>query len=258
MRRVTPMTAMRDIVRRLDLLRNQTTAKIIERLARAGWRSKDALVIFLIAKIVMPFIVGVAGFIVFNAMAVGDLSPTLRSLLPLLAVGVGAYAPDLVLKNATQKREAKLQKGLPDALDLLVICAEAGLSLDAGLTRVANEMARGCPEIADEFGLTAVEIGFLPQRRTALEHLTNRVQLSSVRGVVNTLLQTEKYGTPLAGSLRVLSSELRNERMMKAEEKAARLPAILTVPLIVFILPTLFIVVLGPAVLRIMDNLGNF
>ena len=155
------------------------------------------------------------------------------------------------------KRRAQLQKGLPDALDLLVICAESGLALDAALTRVAREMTRSAPELADEVGMTAIELGFQPERRTALTNLIKRTKLASIRGVVNTLIQTEKYGTPLAHSLRVLGSEYRDERMLKAEEKAAKLPATLTIPLIVFILPTLFIVLLGPAILSAIDGLGG-
>jgi tight adherence protein C len=139
----------------------------------------------------------------------------------------------------------------------LVICAEAGLSLEAALTRVSQEMARACPEVADELGLTAIELGFLPERSKALENLAKRVQLPSFRGVVNTLTQTEKYGTPLSQSLRVLSNEFRSERMLKAEEKAARLPAVLTVPMIIFILPPLMIVLLGPAILRTIDALSK-
>jgi len=212
---------------------------------------------FLFCKLALPFVFGGAAFVLFNLMGVLNLSPMLRILMPLGAVLLGAYAPDIYVKNAIQKREKALTKGLPDALDLLVICAEAGLALDAGLTRVAREMQRSSPEIADEFGLTAVELGFLPERRKAVENLARRVQLASVRGVVNTLLQTEKYGTPLAQSLRVLAAEFRNERMLKAEEKAAKLPAILTVPLIVFIMPALFIVLIGPGALRTIDALSR-
>jgi tight adherence protein C len=257
LRQVTAMTTMRSMMRKLDLLRNKTAENVTLRLARAGWRGKDALVVFMVLKILLPFAFGATAFVLFNLIEVVELPSVVGTLLPLAAVVIGAYAPDFYLKKAIKKREAKLQKGLPDALDLLVICAEAGLSLDSAMHRVAKEMERGCPEIADEMGLTAVELGFLPQRRKALENLMARCDLQSMRGVVNTLLQTEKYGTPLAGSLRVLSAEYRSDRMMRAEEKAARLPAILTLPLILFIMPTLFIVVLGPAVLNIMDSLGN-
>ncbi len=169
---------------------------------------------------------------------------------------VGSYkAPDLWLSNKVKKRSDAVRKGLPDALDLLVICAEAGLTVDAAFNRVAKELGKAYPELGDEFGLTAIELGFLNERRQAFENLATRVDLEAVRGVVTTMIQTEKYGTPLASALRVLSAEFRNERMMRAEEKAARLPAIMTVPLILFILPTLFIVILGPAACSISDNL---
>ena len=147
-------------------------------------------------------------------------------------------APDLWLSNKVKKRSHAIRKGLPDALDLLVICAEAGLTVDAAFSRVARELGKAYPELGDEFGLTAIELGFLNERRQAFENLATRVDLEAVRGVVTTMIQTEKYGTPLASALRVLSAEFRNERMMRAEEKAARLPAIMTVPLILFILPT--------------------
>jgi tight adherence protein C len=146
---------------------------------------------------------------------------------------------------------------LPDALDLLVICAEAGLTVDAAFNRVARELGRAYPELGDEFALTAIELSFLTERRQAFENLAYRVNLESVKGVTTTMIQTERYGTPLASALRVLSAEFRHERMMRAEEKAARLPAIMTVPLILFILPTLFIVILGPAACSISDNFIN-
>ena len=172
-----------------------------------------------------------------------------------VAMVLGVYAPDIVVKNAIDKRKNVLRLGLPDALDLMVICAEAGLSLDSSLKRVAKEMALSCAEIADEFGLASVEIGFLPDRVMALRNLVKRTALPGIRGLVNTLIQSERYGTPLAQSLRVLSAEYRNERLMKAEEKAARLPAIMTVPMILFVLPPLFVVLIGPGALKIIDSL---
>jgi tight adherence protein C len=165
----------------------------------------------------------------------------------------GYKGPELFLKNKAGKRTTEIRKGLPDALDLLVICAEAGLTVDASFQRVAKELGRAYPELGDEFALTAIELSFLTERRQAFENLAYRVDLDAVRGVVTTMIQTERYGTPLASALRVLSAEFRNERMMRAEEKAARLPAIMTVPLILFILPVLFIVILGPAACSIAD-----
>src|SRR5690606_21946166 len=137
------------------------------------------------------------------------------------------------------------------------ICAEAGLTVDASFNRVAKELGRAYPELGDEFALTAIELSFLTERRQAFENLAYRVKLDAVRGVVTTMIQTERYGTPLASALRVLSAEFRNERMMRAEEKAARLPAIMTVPLILFILAVLFIAFLGPAACSIADAFGG-
>jgi tight adherence protein C len=176
-----------------------------------------------------------------------------RLLTALGLVVVGAWAPDLYVRNVASKRRVAMKKGVPDALDLLVICAEAGQSLDGALKRVASEIGLFCPELGEELTLTAIELGLMPDRRVALDNLAKRTDLAEIRSVVNALAQTEKYGTPLAQSLRVLASEYRNDRLMRAEEKAARLPAVLTVPMIVFILPPLFVVLLGPAILRVID-----
>ena len=256
-RTVAAVGLMRRIIQRFNLMRTQQSSKVIDRLAEAGWRSKDALVAFLFMKICLPFAFGAAAAFAIYGIGIIDVPPLFRLLLAMVFVVIGAYVPEVFVRNAIQKRRKLIQKGLPDTLDLLVICAEAGLALDAALTRVSREMERSCPEVADEFGLTAVELGFLPDRKQALKNLIKRVQLPSIRGVVNTLMQTEKYGTPLSQALRVLAAEYRNERMLKAEEKATKLPALLTVPLIVFIMPTLFIVLLGPAILRAIDGLSN-
>ncbi len=256
-RAVAAMGMMRRIIQRLNLMRTQQATKIVDNLAEAGWRSKDALVAFLFMKICLPFAFGGAAAFALYGIGIVDMPPMLQLLAAMICVVIGAYAPEVFVRNAIHKRRKLIQKGLPDTLDLLVICAEAGLALDAALTRVAREMEPSCPEVADEIGLTAVELGFLPDRRKALENLVKRVKLPSIRGVVNTLMQTEKYGTPLAQSLRVLGAEYRNERMLKAEEKATKLPALLTLPLIIFIMPTLFVVLLGPAILRAIDGLSN-
>jgi tight adherence protein C len=179
----------------------------------------------------------------------------MRLLAVLGGATLGFFLPELYVSNLTKKRQLGLSKSLPDGLDLLVICAESGLSLDASLDRVANEIGGASPALAEELSLTSIELGFLPERKQALTNLNRRTNLPSIRGVVNTLMQTEKYGTPLSQSLRVLANEFRDQRLLKAEEKAARLPATLTVPMIVFILPVLFIVLIGPAVIKVMDTL---
>ena len=178
--------------------------------------------------------------------------------MPAIAAALlGFYAPNIYLKNVAGKRAKQLQLALPDGLDLMVICAEAGLSLDATLLRVARELAASWPELAEEFALTAAELTFMPDRRLAFENLNNRTDSDAIRAVVNTLQQTAKFGTPLAHSLRILANDSRTARMTRAEEKAARLPAMLTVPMILFILPTLFIVLLGPAAINIMDTFSK-
>lgn len=249
--------AVRGVVERLNLLRSKHADRVQLSLARAGWRSKDHVVLYLFAKTFLPLLAGVTVAFVLFATPLFNFGIQISVLIALGFTLFSAYLPDILIRNAQTKRKQALTKGLPDALDLLVICAEAGLSLDAALKRVAGEMGRATPDMADEFQLTAIELSYLPDRRQALLNLNARTDLASIRGVVNTLLQTEKYGTPLAQSLRVLAAEFRNERMMKAEEKAAKLPATLTVPLILFILPSLFVVLLGPAVLSTIDNLLN-
>lgn len=252
-RRFDRAQLMRGLVRRFKLLQGKTTASVALRVSRAGFRSRDAVAVYLVAKAVLPLAVGGAAAAAIYGLGLLPVDGMSALASVLAAVGVGLYAPDLYLKNATDKRLDKIRKALPDTFDLLVICAEAGLGLDAALDRVARETADGAPELADEVGLTAVELSFLPDRSRALANLNDRVPLPGIRALTTTLVQTERYGTPLAQSLRVLSNELRNERMMRAEEKAARLPAILTVPMIVFILPPLFVVLLGPAILRTID-----
>ena len=195
--------------------------------------------------------------IIFVFNAVPDWSAFKKVIAFGAAIGLGYKGPEIYLGNIIGKRTKAIRQGLPDALDLLVICAEAGLTVDAAFNRVARELGRAYPELGDEFALTSIEMSFLTERRHAFENLAFRVNLESVKGVVTTMIQTERYGTPLSSALRVLSAEFRNERMMRAEEKAARLPAIMTVPLILFILPVLFVVILGPAACQISDSFIN-
>lgn len=256
-RRETTVDFMRRVAQHLKLLKTQQADAITLRLAQAGFRSKDALVIYLFAKLALPFVLGAVAVVLVYVSDLWAMSGMMKLFVAIAAVIAGAYAPEVFVANIRQKRQQAMQKGLPDALDLLVICTEAGLALDAALTRVARETGPACPELAEELSICAVELGFLPDRRQALDNLSARTALASIRGVVNSLQQTEKYGTPLSLSLRVLSTEFRNDRMMRAEEKAARLPATLTVPLILFILPALFVVLLGPAVISAIDGLGG-
>jgi tight adherence protein C len=245
---------VRSFLASLKMLQDEQVERAQVRLGQAGIRSKDLAFVVIFARLVLPVVIGglvITYVYLFDGLP--DWSPFKRYAL-VAATLVGCYkAPDLWLRNKVTKRSHAVRKGLPDALDLLVICAEAGLTVDAAFNRVAKELGKAYPELGDEFALTSIELGFLTDRRSAFENLAKRIDLEAVRGVVTTMIQTEKYGTPLASSLRVLSAEFRNERMMRAEEKAARLPAIMTVPLILFILPTLFVVILGPAACSISD-----
>jgi len=247
---------VRALLSSLKMLQDEQVQKAQQRLMQAGIRSKDLAFVVIFARFVLPVVMGA---IILVVVYVIDYFPTWGAFKKYgLVAGtlLLAYkAPDLFLRNKVQKRSHAIRKGLPDALDLLVICAEAGLTVDAAFGRVARELGKAYPELGDEFALTSIELGFLTDRRQAFENLAMRIDLDAVRGVVATMIQTEKYGTPLASALRVLSAEFRNERMMRAEEKAARLPAIMTVPLILFILPVLFIVILGPAACSINDAL---
>jgi tight adherence protein C len=246
---------VRGILTQFKMLQDDQLKKIQLRLMQAGIRTKDLAFFLIFARFILPAVLGVGAVLL---LYVFDFFPDwswLRRYMTVAGILVGGYkAPDLWLKNKVTKRSKAVRKGLPDALDLLVICAEAGLTVDAAFNRVAKELGKAYPELGDEFGLTAIELGFLNERRQAFENLAQRVDLEAVRGVVTTMIQTEKYGTPLASALRVLSAEFRHQRMMRAEEKAARLPAIMTVPLILFILPTLFVVILGPAACSINDS----
>jgi tight adherence protein C len=240
------------------MLQDSQIKDVQQKLAQAGIRKKEYAVAVIFARLVVPIVFGsLAAFLIYYVEYFPDWSPFKRFLGFAAALGAGYKGPDVFLKNLVTKRTDAVRKGLPDALDLLVICAEAGLTVDAAFDRVARELGRAYPELGDEFSLTSIELAFLTERRMAFENLAYRVNLDSVRGVVTTMIQTERYGTPLASALRVLSAEFRNERMMRAEEKAARLPAIMTIPLIMFILPVLFIVILGPAACSIADAFSS-
>jgi tight adherence protein C len=240
------------------MLQDSQIKDVQQKLAQAGIRKKEYAVAVIFARLVVPILLGsLAAFLIYYVEYWPDWSPFKRFMGFAAALGLGYKGPDIYLKNLITKRTDAVRKGLPDALDLLVICAEAGLTVDAAFERVARELGRAYPELGDEFSLTSIELAFLTERRMAFENMAYRVNLDSVRGVVTTMIQTERYGTPLASALRVLSAEFRNDRMMRAEEKAARLPAIMTIPLIMFILPVLFIVILGPAACSIADAFSS-
>lgn len=250
----TVVKLMRRASDKFSPLRGQQSRDTKVLLVSAGFRSRDAIVIYTFFKLVSPL-----AFLVGGALYIYGLDPIGRGsgadAFALIVVGLfGSKLPDIMLKNMKQKRMDSIRKTLPDALDMLVICAEAGLASDASLKRVVAETNRNASVLGEELNLTAMELSFMPERRQALENLAERAPMPAIAAFTNSMIQAEKYGTPLARAFKVLSQEQRAERMMRAEEKAGRLPATMTVPMMLFILPALFIVLIGPAILDVMDN----
>jgi tight adherence protein C len=249
---------MRAVAMKLQLIKKNRIGKTEDDLYEAGFRSKDAVFVLAFFNLVLPIVLGVAGFIVMSLNDVtGSKWATLNYAWPMLGAYIGIKLPGIYVARARKKRHLQIQRSLSDVLDLMTICAEAGLSLAAMLNRVARELQISYPQMAEELSLTSIEIGFLPDRNKALTNLAERVKLPEVRGIASVLIQTEKYGTPIAQALRVLSAEFRQARMLRAEQKAAKLPALMTIPMIVFILPTLFIVIIAPAAVKLMDTFAG-
>ncbi len=220
------------------------------KLLQAGWRHPSTPVRFIFARIAAPILLLVGGFI-YLRFAMPKSSTELHLALSIAAAAFGYVFPNLWLTNAIQKRQAALRRAFPDTLDLMVICVEAGMSIEAAFQKVTEEMAETAPELAEEVGITAAELAFLGDRRLAFENLATRTGMRNFKSLATTLVQAEKYGTPIAVGLRTIAQENRDERMMAAEKKAAALPAKLTVPMIMFFLPVLFIVIIVPIVIKV-------
>lgn len=252
--RKSAVEMMRRSTGRISILKDRQIIETRRLLISAGYRSRDAIVVYGFFKLVSPFaFLAGAGLYVYGLDSIGK-GPMVDAAAVMAAGLLGSKLPDLLLKNARDKRLEAIRKALPDTLDMLVICAEAGLGIDAALKRVVAEMGRRSSALGEELNQTMLELAFMPERRQALENLAERAPLPAMQAFVNTIGQAEKYGTPLARAFRVLSEEQRKERMLRAEEKAGRLPATMTVPMMLFILPALFIVLIGPAILDILDN----
>lgn len=233
---------------RMEELLNNTELR--QKLSQAGFRSKKAPTIFLFFKIVMPFILLILTLLYYWLIFAGEFQPVRHGLISLIVAGAGYMLPGIFLKNATQKRQVKMQRAFPDALDLMVICVEAGMSVEKGFQWVSEEIAAQSQDLAEEIALTCAELSYLGDRSKAYENFAVRTGMQQVKALTGTLVQAERYGTPVGSALRVLSEESRNERMSVAERKAAALPAKLTVPMIIFFLPVLFVVIIGPAYLQ--------
>lgn len=251
--RQEPKAYMKQVVdgfRLGDWLGTETAKK---QLMMAGYRGPQAEIAFLFFRLVMPIGLALAALFYLFVLNVVDQPPLVRIGIVLAAAYLGIKAPELFLKNAIKKRQSVIRRTWPDALDLLLICVEAGMAVEAAFRRVGLEVGTQCVALAEELTLTTAELSYLAERRMAYENLAARTGLESVRSVTTALMQAERYGTPVGQALRVLAQESRDIRMNEAEKKAAALPPKLTVPMILFFLPVLFVVLLTPALIQVFN-----
>jgi tight adherence protein C len=234
-------------------LREPEQREIIRLLSKLGIRSAAALNLFVTLRLGVVAVLGVLTWFWAHQIEAFSSAPLLPVLIAAMAAIVGWFLPMILISRGVKHRNKAVRSGLPDALELLVVCVEAGLSLEDGLDRIVSELKRSQPALADELGLTLADLKILPSRDLALANLAARVDVPSVRSVVSTLSQTLRYGTPLVQSLRVVAAEMRNDYLIELEDKANKLPALLTLPVILFLMPTIFLIVGGPAALRLMD-----
>jgi tight adherence protein C len=249
--RIEPISYMKATLDRFKLGNILESENSREKLASAGYRGQAPLIAFMFFRFVMPFVLFV--LVLFYTFAVLHLNwPPLQKIgAAFVGALLGFYAPDMFVNNMIQRRQTSIMRAFPDALDLMLICVESGMSIEASFTRVAGEIGSQSAELAEELALTTAELSYLPDRRQAFDNLAKRCGHSGVKAVATALNQAEKYGTPLGAALRVTATENREMRMQEAERKAASLPAKLTVPMIIFFLPCLFVVIMGPAILTI-------
>ena len=243
------------LVQKLNLQKALADDTLAEKLIRAGLRGNAAQTMFYFYRAALPIGFGVAAllYVIFLGQ---ELATHLKLASVVGGVALGFYAPNLYLKNMADNRRTKIMEAFPDSLDMLLICVESGMSVELALQRVGQEIASISVELAEEFALTTAELSYLPERRQAYENLARRTDHPGIKSVAMALTQAEKYGTPVGQALRVMAKENRDIRLAEAEKKAASLPPKLTVPMIVFFLPVLFAVIIGPALIQISDMMG--
>jgi tight adherence protein C len=256
-RRVAGREYVKNVVDRFSLQKAFVDENTIDQLARAGYRGQGPLNTYVFARFVTPFALFILAFGYLSLTIFSDKPLYLNALYALFVGLIGAYLPTLLLKNRTIKRQQSIKRAWPDALDLMLLCVEAGMSVEHAFKRVAKEIGVQSPELAEEITLTTAELSFLEDRTRAYDNLGRRTGLDVVKSVTTALIQADRYGTSVGTSLRVMAEEGRETRMMEAEKKAAALPPKLTVPLIVFFLPVLFIVIIAPAIIKLIQQ-GTF
>jgi tight adherence protein C len=250
--RQAPKGWMQQIVDQLNLRKSFESDEIKSKLKMAGLRGQAPLVAYMFFRLVMPIIVTVLALIYFFLLSNYQYPPIAKIGFSIGAGYAGFYLPNMFIQNLIARRQGSINQAFPDSLDMLLICVQAGMSIEAAFGRVSKEIGNQSLELAEEFSLTTAELSYLQDRRTAYENLGNRTGIPGIKSVATALIQAERYGTPVGQALRVMAKENREIRMSEAEKKAAALPPKLTVPMIVFFLPVLFVVILGPAVLQVL------
>ncbi len=245
------------IVDRLQLSRLLEDTAVVDKLAQAGFRGPRPVTTFYFFRFITPFVfAAIAAIYLFLIHSFG-LPVMSRICICVGGLTLGYYAPNIYIQNTAARRRVSIVQGFPDSLDLLLICVESGMSIEAALQKVSQEIGGASIELAEELSLLVAELSYLPERRLAYEGLAKRTNNPGVKSVSTAMIQAERYGTPLGSALRVMAKENRELRLSAAEKKAAALPAKLTVPMILFFLPVLFVVILGPAILKVQDILGH-
>jgi len=245
-----PKKIYKAIFDRLNLAKELNDGKMVQNLRMAGFRGQGPVITFVAARVIMPALLFTISALYVFVLLPLELAFFNKLAIVLTAALIGFYAPGIYIKNKITKRQKAIEKAWPDSLDLMLICAESGMGLETAFTKVAEEIGPQSPELAEEILLTTAELSYLPDRGQAFENFAERTGVEAVKSLVISLGQSEKHGTPLGQSLRVLAQESRDTRMSKAERKAAQLPPKLTVPMVLFFLPVLFVVIIAPAILQ--------
>ena len=247
-------SVLKTIMERLQVRKLLEDPKVIDKLATAGFRGPKPLTTFYFFRFVTPFVLALLGLIYFFGLHGVNWAPQMRFVAVCVLFVIGFYGPNIYVSNVAKKRLASIMAVFPDALDLLLICVESGMSIEAAIQKVAAEMGSSSIELAEEMALLSAELSYLPERRQAYEGFAKRSNHPGIKSVATAMTQAERYGTPLGSALRVMAKENREMRIAAAEKKAAQLPAKLTVPMILFFLPVIFIVILGPAIIKVQDT----
>ncbi|EFO33162.1 type II secretion system protein [Roseibium sp. TrichSKD4] len=250
-----PTQRMKDLTERFNLQSVLTDKEVKMRLAQAGFRGPGPIYKYALGRVFAPPVLFVVSL--FYATAVMGYGFLTGLLVGAAFAGLGYFVPNIYLQNTIEKRQKAIGRAWPDALDLMLICVESGMSIEVAMQKVADEIGVQSADLAEELTLTTAELSYLQDRRIAFENLGNRTGMDNIKNVVMALIQAERYGTPVAKALRAMSDDTRDQRMQEAEKKAASLPPKLTVPMIVFFLPVLFAVIMTPAILQIMDVMGG-